>query len=66
MNNTSDKINNKEKVINPKYNEYADHQGNLHNPKSPFIKEINIQEQEKEDKSKININLNLDVTENKL
>ena len=55
-NNTSDKINNIEKPINPKYNEYADYQGNLNNPKNPFIKELNTQEQEKEDKTKININ----------
>ena len=61
-----DKINNKEKLINPKYNEYADYQGNLNNPKNHFIKELNIQEQEKEDKSKINNNLNFNETENKL
>ena len=36
----SDKINSREKPINPRYNDYADLKGNLNNPKNPFIKEI--------------------------
>ena len=63
---TSDKINNKEKPINPKYSEYADYQGNLNNPKNPYIKEIIFQENENENNTKININLKYNESTNKL